>query len=344
MGRVENTVDEGVRTWRIRHVQGIRGYVRTLLPYIVTRWFRRYVRLYGMPDLIHAHVALRGGFWAKRLHRLFDIPYVVTEHSSAYQRGRISKWGIWKARGVYLNAAANLAVSRSLAEYLKSNVCPERVFEVIPNPLSTNFENRLPIVPAADSARRPKRFLNVALATPNKGQDILIEAFATAFRGSDVELRIVGDGPFLSDLKKLAMEQRIASQVVFRGSLPHQQVLQEMENCDVFVLSSLRETFGVVLIEALACGKPVVATACGGPEDIVHRGNGCMVPVGSVNDLAEAMRNTQQNLQLFDAMKIRQDCLSRFGSQAVVRQLAQVYELVARESEAGGTRQFPLAP
>jgi glycosyltransferase involved in cell wall biosynthesis len=99
-----------------------------------------------------------------------------------------------------------------------------------------------------------------------------------------------------------------------------------MQNCDVFVLSSIVETFGVVLIEVLAVGKPVVATKCGGPEDIVNQDNGILVPTKDVHALAEAMYNIYLNINKYDASLIRNDCISRFGKDSFVEKLRHIYK------------------
>ncbi|OHB67095.1 MAG: hypothetical protein A2Y76_15565 [Planctomycetes bacterium RBG_13_60_9] len=327
-GRARVVVDHEVATWRVEHVSGVRGYERIVMPHVVASWFRRYIRLNGIPDVLHAHAAFPAGCYARRLSRTFHIPYVVTEHGTAYQRGTFSQKCLQKVRGIFADANMSIAVSTDLARFLNANVCPEKEFCVIPNPLSSRFEHSDIATIAGNRSETRCTFLNVGLTTPKKGQGILIQAFSKAFRGSDTRLCIIGDGVSLPDLQALASREGVGDQVIFKGRLPNRQVLHEMQTCDVVVVSSLCETFGVVLIEALACGKPVVSTACGGPEDIVNSANGYLVAPGSVDQLAQAMQRMHDDRHRFDPWRIREDCVARFGGQSVVRKLSQVYNAV----------------
>lgn len=114
----------------------------------------------------------------------------------------------------------------------------------------------------------------------------------------------------------------------FLGYLTREQVLREMQECDAFILPSLHETFGVVIIEALACGKPVIATSCGGPEEIINNKNGILVPPSDAISLRDAMLNMIQEVNKYDAFQISEDCISHFGEAPVVRHLISVYERV----------------
>lgn len=146
-----------------------------------------------------------------------------------------------------------------------------------------------------------------------------------------MRLKIGGDGPLRKQLESKAKDLEIERQVIFTGLLSREKVLREMKNCDVFVLSSTFETFGVVLIEALACGKPVVATKCGGPEDIVNSTNGYLVPKKNVRALGNAMEDICLNIDKFDPYQIRKDCLLRFGEDTFVARLKSIYANLLRK-------------
>ena len=286
--------------------------------------FRKYIKKNGLPDIIHAHAAVNAGILARDINRHYDIPYVLTEHRSAYARGLVSRQLLRIARGVFKDACRRIVVSPELGRTLE-NALGETVkpWEWIPNLVSERFFNEN----IADREGQEFVYLNIAVLTPKKGQKNLISAFASAFKGNtSVSLRIGGDGPLRDELEEQAEVNGISRQVHFLGMLSRDEVLREMQQCNVFVLSSHYETFGIVLTEALACGKPVIATKCGGPECIVKDENGLLVNSGDVDALKEAMVAMHRDYSSYDSEHIRTDCRQRFSEEAIILKLQKIYE------------------
>jgi glycosyltransferase involved in cell wall biosynthesis len=330
-GQLQAETDMGVQTWRIHHPSGIRGYGKIILPRLVNHFFQKYCRAHRTPDILHAQSALTGGVQALQLSRRHGIPCVVTEHSSAYLRQLMSHWMLAKAQTVFCEADAVLAVSSPLADAIKK-ACPlTKEIRIVPNILNEG------LVKAARPGNRktPDRFtfLNVALLTQNKKQDLLIKAFAESFSGKPVQLLIGGYGEEQKNLERLIAELNMTSQIQLLGGMSRQEVLSQMMQCDAFVLSSLFETFGVVLIEALACGKPVVATACGGPEDIVTMENGILVEKNSIAALADGMTSVFEKIDQYEPDRIKTGCIEKFGEKAVAEKLTGIYkQCLARQT------------
>ncbi|MBN1936397.1 MAG: glycosyltransferase [Anaerolineae bacterium] len=295
--------------------------------------FKKYVAQNGMPDIVHAHNALWAGVLARQLKAEWGMAYVLTEHSSAFARGLI-----FNAEKAYLPdtfryADRRLVVSPSLGYALEKMVgdcvCP---WIWVPNILDERFEKAVLKKPSVPYGNRPFCFLNIGSLDENKGQTDLLNAFAQQFRDNKaIQLRLGGAGPLRSTLEALTHTLNIEQNVTFLGALSREQVLAEMQACDVFVLASHYETFGVVLIEALACGKPVIATACGGPEAIVHSANGVLTPIQDSTQLGEAMATMRENVDCYDPLQIRENCIARFGEQAVVNQLVSIYRELSSE-------------
>ncbi|MFN0198413.1 MAG: glycosyltransferase [Planctomycetaceae bacterium] len=293
------------------------------------RLFEHYIQRHGRPDMIHAHSAILGGVLAAEISERHDIPFVLTEHSTSFARGLIRPWQKLLVERAFRTASARLAVSPALGTLLAEQY-PKVVgeWEWVPNMVDPVFR---PSDKHADSTNihRPFRWLNVALLTEKKGHSDLLLAFAEAFAGNrEHELRIGGAGPERARLQALAGQLGIADQVRFLSELSREQVVSEMQQCDAFVLPSHVETFGVVLIEAMACGKPVIATRCGGPECFVNESCGILVPPRDPTALASAMRSCADDYLRYPALKISHDCLHRFSGEAVVRQLHEVYDRV----------------
>ena len=159
----------------------------------------------------------------------------------------------------------------------------------------------------------------------NKGFDILIPAFKKADFGTKVSLKIVGKGEYEEELLEIIKREELTEQIELIGSLNRKEIADLMKECDAFVLASRSETFGVVYIEALAAGLPVIATKCGGPEDFIDYFNGILVPIDDVDSLSKALLQMYDNVDNFDKKKISNDCKNRFAPLAVASQLYDVY-------------------
>jgi teichuronic acid biosynthesis glycosyltransferase TuaC len=295
--------------------------------------FHLYVDRFGRPDVIHAHGALPAGRLASAIGVRTGIPYVLTEHSTAFSCNKILPWQESIVRQVLAQAAARVMVSPELGHLLEMRYGSDaRPWQWIPNSVA-------PIFRPADrqchsAAGKRFRFLNVALLTSKKGHDILLRATADLLAGNiDAELRIVGGGPLRRSLVRLSEQLGIASHVTFLGTVDRDRVMSEMQSADCFVLSSRCETFGVVLIEALACGLPVIATTCGGPECIVEKPDGLLIPPNDVPALAHAMRQVRLTANDYQPTTLRRRCLARFGEQTVARQIVEIYARVVRTAQ-----------
>lgn len=300
---------------------------------LARRGLRRYTARHGAPDLLHVHSALSAGWPASVLSAETGIPYVLTEHTSLYAEGRVEPWQVPLIRRAMGGAARVVAVSRALARDL-APYAGDTPVRVVPNLVDASFFT----LPPRPRGGGPFRFLTVALYDPVKGLDVLLRAFAHAFRGDpDAVLEIGGDGPLGPALQALAGELGIGPQVSFPGRMTREQVRRAMWNADAFVLSSHVETFGVVLIEAMATGLPVAATACGGPQDTVGPEQGVLVPPGNAAALGEAMRALRAGRAEWAARAgaIRAHAEARFAEPVVARALLELYREVLHGGAAG---------
>ncbi|HZF78280.1 MAG TPA: glycosyltransferase [Rubrivivax sp.] len=332
---------------------GARGLLRASLANL-----RAAEKRFGRMHLLHAHVAFPAGWIAARIARQHGYRYVLTEHMSPFPFPSLrDRDGAPNAavREAFAGASATVAVSRSLAATIRAVGLP--CSDVLPNVVD---ESRFPLAAAAPGPQH-FTFFTLASLVPRKGVGVLLQALAR-MRHSDVLLKIGGEGPERAALQAQCAQLGLGQRVRFIGALRPDQVPQQHAASDAFVLASFEETFGVVLVEALMSGRPVVATRCGGPEDIVHEGNGWLVPPGDPAALAEAMdqaverpgrhgagtlrpragglfedaaglseeaRLTEHGARLSnDAAALREDAVKRFCRSAVGGSLAVLYERV----------------
>ncbi len=316
--------DEGVNTFRwytVNYIPKSKKYNKTHWIKVALELFDTYVKNFGKPDIIHVHSMLYAGYVAQTIKIKYGIPYVVTEHSTAFARSLIPLDEMSTLKQIVSNAKVCIAVSEEFSSLL-NKLFETQKWIYIPNIVSDEFISFEQIL----DTKEYFTFINVCFLEKKKRVDLLISSFAKAFKGNKkVRLKIGGDGILMSELKILAKELEVESQIVFLGKLSRQQVKEEMALSNAFVLSSEYETFGVVLVEALALGKPVIATKCGGPESIVIPEVGYLISKNSQKEMIDSLLKLYQNWNEFNSLQIRQYCLENFSEKAVVGKLTKIY-------------------
>lgn len=288
--------------------------------------FDAYCRANGSPDLVHAHGRfLNAGALAVEIDRMAGVPFVYTEHSSFFHR----KLAPPAARDILSHivdrASIFCAVSAALVREVETFL-GRRLHDAVitPNVLDEIFESTA-TVPAPTG--RGFAFVTIAALYPYKGLDVLLHGFKQAFGDDDrYRLNIIGDGPLRQELQGITAALGLEAQVTFAGTRSKPDVLTAIDGSHALVLSSRIETFGVVLIEALARGRPVIATQCGGPSDIVGPDDGILVAVDDVAQLATAMRTIAQTADSYDGDRIRDRALQRYGSTTFRESMRRLYD------------------
>jgi glycosyltransferase involved in cell wall biosynthesis len=298
------------------------------------RGFEKLLSTWGKPDVIHAHVVLPAGWAASILGRQHRIPVVLTEHSGPFSMHLRSKGQKHLVRETLNHVDRVIAVSPTLEREIQTFHKGPGI-RVVGNVIRTEF-----FFPSNGGPERPGprglRFFSAALLSEKKGMRYLIEAMhLLAQRGvTSFELIIGGDGPARHELEEMVKSLGVADRCRFLGMLTPLEVRNWIQQSDVFVLPSLGETFGIVLGEAMACGKPVIATRCGGPEFVVTEETGLLVDVANASALADAMHQFVTERVTFDPDLIRKSVVERFGEETFLRTISEVYEEVWRQGGA----------
>ena len=264
-----------------------------LLPLV--RFLRR-----EKPDVLLANIGPINiiALWAKVLAGV-KTRVVVTQHSSLSHESKTRNWQLKITPAMYRLflwlAAGVVTVSGGIGDELATmaHIPRERV-TVIYNPVITaDFNQRLDeVVDHPWLLDRVPFLLGVGRLVGDKDFETLLAAFRLLVNQRDLRLIILGEGPLQEKLAALANRLGIADRVSMPGFVLNP--LPFMRKAAVFVLSSRVEGFGNVLVEALACGAPVVSTACCyGPAEILDNGRfGRLVPVGDSHAMAEAIAAT----------------------------------------------------
>jgi len=205
--------------------------------------------------------------------------------------------------------AAALVVANPLTRNALPRGARGRVYEVVESGVDLAIWKPVmrEIADAPSKDEQPVRFVFSGRLVDWKGVDLLIEAFAVVAGKSRVaQLEIIGDGPLRRKLEARAAELKITDRVMFAGWLSRPHGAARMRTADVFVLPSLRECGGTVILEAFAMGLPVIATNWGGPANYVDDASGIRVDPstreGFIQGLADAMLKLAGSKELRERM------------------------------------------
>jgi glycosyltransferase involved in cell wall biosynthesis len=281
---------------------------------------------WGKADILHLHVLYPAGLFAWYLNLFERLPFVVTEHRGGYIHKEGSYRGFFMKTFTKLTikkAKAVLAISEHFALAMQKHGLTNPYYTIVPNVVDTNFFAPSPreIGMQAQYPKPPTgifQFLHVALL------DDLSE------KRSDFVLNIIGDGYDRPKLIDLATELHILDRFVFfQGKKTHREVASTMrENTDAFVLFSNIEGSPCVILEAMACGMPVIATETGGINERVTEETGILLNIGDENGLVEAMNFMIDNKAQYTPSVIRQKIVEKCSVEAVGKAISDVYEKV----------------
>lgn len=294
---------------------------------ILKKVFNKVVEIEGEPDLVHIHSAIDIGI-AYTLSKI-KVPYVITEHSTKYSRNILNNTQKKYLESVFTKAKKVMTVGVGLKSEISKYISASKI-DVVYNPVI------MPVVmPKVDDNKKKFRFFSLGLLSSKKGMDALIEAY-DKYKGqlSNTELYIGGHGEEFSNLEKLIKEHGLENRIFLLGSLDRAAVAFNMKNCDCFVLASRFETFGIVFVEAMYYGKPVIATRTGGPDSFLNDECGILVDVDDIDGIGKAMVEVRNNYHSYDSNKIIDFCKDNFSEEVIIEKLKHIYnEVIGEEND-----------
>jgi glycogen(starch) synthase len=228
------------------------------------------------PDVVGQQYlgALTLSLWV--LHHLARFPWVISLHGGDVDgEPRQNRFRRWLFGAATVRAGVVTACSAHLARQAKA-VAPALAgrVQVVPNGVSLKrFQHAVPY-----PYPRPYA-LAVGQLVEHKGFDLLLRAWASATQGAPrVDLLLAGDGPARAALEALAAQLGLRGRVHFLGRVDEDRVASLMAGCRFVAMPSRRESFGIVALEALAAGKPLLATPVGGLPEFADLPGNCLVP------------------------------------------------------------------
>lgn len=299
------------------------------------------------PDVLHAHVAHPDGAAAVALGKKYNLPVVVTVHGQDFAHTlKRSPKSAQSVKDTLRQAKRVILVSHKLKENYELDKWADDLnkYKVIYNGVNLeesrtegNGTEGQDTCPAGDRDKCPvppsHTLLTVGFLRKPKGHAYVLEALAgspSLLRDyPDLMYRIVGDGAERKNLEEKVKELGLEKHVEFLGSLPHPQAMEEMRRCQIFVMPSWDEAFGVVYLEALAHGKPVIGTKGEGIAALLEKeGVGLTVRPRNAADVGFALEQLLTNRSLAQEMgrKGRELVYRDFTWEHNARKTIEVYQ------------------
>jgi glycosyltransferase involved in cell wall biosynthesis len=280
-------------------------------------------------DVIHSHFIYPEGVIASRIGAELGLPVVSSEHAM---------WRPWldrhpSVRRQVERALPGIARVTAVSEALRSSI-RELFGDAVPVDVIPNVvDEQIFVLPRPDEPRDPNHLLFVGLIRRVKGLDVLIRALGHLMpEFPDLRLSVAG-GSFYRAYERDAAEVRslveglgLRDRVQFLGEVAPADVAALMRRSALLIVPSRRETFSLVTAEALACGTAVVATRCGGPEEIITPETGELAEVDDAASLAIAAQRALG--RSFDGASLRRYAVDRFGTAAAAQRLGALYDRV----------------
>ncbi|MDI3535255.1 MAG: hypothetical protein PWQ82_1620 [Thermosediminibacterales bacterium] len=305
----------------------------------------------GNFDIIHCHDWMTA-YSGKALKHSFRIPLVATIHATEWGRNG----GIYNQTQSYINSVEwwlNYEAWKVIccSKYMKNELqnlfsLPEDKIRIIPNGIEVNTLKDLDIkFKRSDYASDDEKIIFfIGRLVEEKGVQIALKAMPIVLaENPNVKFVISGDGPRSPALKKLASELGIAHKVIFTGYIDDKVRNSLFNASSAAIFPSLYEPFGIVALEAMAAGVPVIVSDTGGFKEIVdERENGLKVPPGNPEMLAKAINTILENQIL--AQKIKAKGLNmvkkRFSWENIAQKTVEVYSETLKEYEHSPWKPF----
>lgn len=303
-----------------------RNFLRPLIPWLEYMFTKRSIhniyRTWPF-DLLHANFGSPDGIAAAYHARKLQLPLVITEHQAKLGDFLQIPYLRRQYRFAYHTAKRVISVSQFTAGLITQTFPDTDHVQVITNGVDfARFQLR-------KQRPNPHSLIYIGYLVQHKGIHILLEALAIIKpSGLTPQLSIVGDGEYRSELQQLAQKLGLNNQVHFLGEKTPTEVAALLPEHDFMVHPSFIESFGIVMVEALASGLPVLSTFNGGAQEIVNDDNGLLVSINNPQALAEGIKAIYANWQHYDPQKIRNQAQERFDIHLLAQKTCEVYQEV----------------
>ncbi len=287
----------------------------------------KYSRQYGKPDLIHVHVPMKAGIMAIEFSDYWQIPFIVSEHSSMYDT--VATDNFFK-RSYFFKKNTKKIFQKAKAVTNVSAAIGRKVEDLFHLPHTEIIHN---VVDTSRFFYSPKKventfkWLHVSSLFKLKNVEGIIKAFKLLNQvRQDWELVIVGNSS--QALADQVYENGLSNKIKIFGELEHKDVAIQMQASSALVLFSRHENFPCVIIEALCCGLPVVSSNVGGVTEAVNESNGLLVESENIEALKNAFIKMMDHYHQYNQQQISIEAGKKYSEETIGEQFVYLYKKV----------------
>lgn len=280
--------------------------------------------------LCHAQSLFDAGFWCYKLNKNYDIPYIFTEHNQLNLKG-LSRRKDKILKKVLAAASEKLVVSNDLIRQFATN----DIFENF-NTLGNTFDETC-FTYSENSKSETFKIITIGAYTPIKDFATLLEALKIVDKQINTKIQFTWVGFNCWGKDNNVAVNTTCSELGFKNiqfelikSATKYEIANQLQQSDVLVSTSICETFGVSVLEALACGVPVVCTNSGGVLEMVTPENGFICPIKDSESIAKSILQIYNKEIKFDSESIAKNIKLKFGSTTFTKKLSAIYNQNAR--------------
>lgn len=289
------------------------------------------------PDLIYAHKSFPAGYVGWKLKKQYNVPVATIEFqgpfssyfNEPYRGGRVLNTINHIDRTIY----TEFQLREIQACGIKRNKMGNAHYGIDTNRFS--FDRKVNERRKMEIKSGKINLLVVGRVEEEKGIWYLLEAMRIVIKEfPDIHLSIVGPvdkcgQELLASIEKMLLKEN----VTYKGVCANSELPSLINEHDILVSASLFETFGVTIVEAMACGKPVVATRCGGPEETVTEKVGILVEKADPEALADGIRYVIKNYESYNPEEIREYVMKHFSHEVVIKKLNKLFDELLRDKK-----------
>lgn len=286
--------------------------------WIMGQLLRRVIKEQGKPDVIYGQFFFNTVLaipTCKKEH----IPLVGIEHLERFNDTKLDSMTGYQSPIAYRHVDGLIAVSETLRKALMRHF--SRDSHVVHNTYGSEFYF------APTTSNNKIRLVATGSLVYRKGFDLLIQALAQAnLPAGQWELNIIGNGEERARLQAQIDELHLADSIHLLGKHDKAFIADLLRQSDCFILPSRGENFSVAVLEALACGLPVIASICGGIRECIDERNGLLFEVDDVHGLTQCLEHMAAHYREYDRAAIAADCDARFSPRVIAQQLTEIFE------------------